>query len=109
MSISTDSKSPEEPKETESDTLYTLHTLFTTGDDLEKVQEGYEKGGLSYKESKDILIRHIDALAQPLREKRFKIAKDVDNVKDILAEGGKKVRGSIQEKMEIVRKNVGIA
>jgi len=109
MSIATDSRSPEEPKDTEGDTLYTLHTLFTTGDDLQKVQEGYEKGGLSYKESKDILVKHISELITPLREKRFEIAKDIDAVKAILEEGGKKVKEIAEQKMELVRKNVGIA
>ncbi len=109
MGIATDSKAPEEPKDTEEDTLYTLHTLFTTGDDLEKVKEGYEKGGLGYRESKDILVAHIDALIAPLREKRFEIAKDTDAVKAMLEEGGKKAKEIAQQKMEIVRKQVGIA
>lgn len=109
MSIPTDSKSPDEPKETEGDTLYTLHTLFTTGDDLEKVKVGYEKGGLSYKESKDILAKHIDVLITPMREKRFQIAKDADSVRAILEEGKKKAKEAITPTMEIARKMVGLA
>ena len=108
MSIATDSKSPEEPKNTEGDTLYTLHTLFTAGDNLDKVEEGYKKGGLSYKESKEILIESIIKLVTPFREKRFEIAKDVSVVEEILKEGGKKARDYAQQKMEAVRKKVGI-
>ena len=108
MSIATDSKSPEEPKNTEGDTLYTLHTLFTTGDGLGKVKEGYKKGGLSYKESKEILIESIIKLVTPFREKRFEIAKDVSAVEEILKEWGKKARDYVQQKIEVVRKKVGI-
>ena len=108
MSVATDSKSPEEPKNTEDDTLYTLHTLFTTGDNLEKVKDGYKKGGLSYKESKEILIESIIKLVTPFREKRFEIAKDVGAVEKILEEGGKKARQYAQHKMEVVRKKVGL-
>tara|TARA_B100001741_G_C16533229_1_gene590545 strand:- start:26 stop:994 length:969 start_codon:yes stop_codon:yes gene_type:complete len=108
MSVATDSKSPEEPKDIEGDTLFTLHTFFTKGDDLEKVKEGYEKGGLSYKESKNILIKHITDLVKPLREKRFEIAKDTDSVRDMLSENGKKVKELISSKMEVVRRNIGL-
>jgi len=109
MSIATDSKTPEETKTTEGDTLYTLHTLFTTGGDLDKVKEGYEKGGLGYKESKEILIKHIIELITPLREKRFELAKDVETVKEILKDGAKRARKYTDQKMEIVRKKVGLS
>lgn len=109
MSIATDSKAPEEPKNTQDDTLYTLHTLITTGDDLERVKEGYEKGGLGYKESKEILIKHIITLVSPLREKRFELAKDIEKVKEILRDGAKRAKESMDEKMEIIRKKVGIS
>jgi len=108
MSIATDSKSPEEPKNIEGDTLYTLHTLFTVGGDLDKIKNGYKNGGLSYKESKEILIKSIIKLVTPFREKRFEIAKDVGAVEKILKEGGKRAREYAQQKMEIVRKKVGI-
>ena len=98
----------DEIKDTEKDTLYTLHTLFTTEDDLKKVQNGYAKGGLSYKESKEILIKHINALILPMRERRFEIAKDPNSVRDILKAGGEKARKRAREKLEIVRKKVGL-
>lgn len=106
MSIPTDSKEVDEPKETEGDTLYTLHSLFTKN--MDKINEGYEKGGLSYKESKDILIESINDMISPLREKRFEIEKDLDMVEDVLHKGGVKVKEEVIRKMEIVRKKVGI-
>lgn len=109
MSIPTDSKTPEETKNTEGDTLYTLHTLITTGDDLQRVKDGYEKGGLSYKESKEILIKHIINLVSPFREKRFELAKDIEKVKEILRNGAEKARKRTDQKIEIVRKKVGIS
>ncbi len=108
MSIATDSLRPEEPKKTEGDTLYILHTLFTQGSDLEKIQDGYKNGGLGYKESKEILITHITNLITPLRERREEISKDVDLVKTILEKGGKKVESITHEKMEVVREKTGL-
>ncbi|MCI5108265.1 MAG: hypothetical protein MRY49_00260, partial [Candidatus Pacebacteria bacterium] len=86
--------------------LYTLHSLFTK--DMGKIEEGYKKGGLSYKESKDILIKSLSETITPFREKRFEIAKDIESVKDILFKGGQKAREEAGTKIEIVRKKVGI-
>jgi len=108
MSIPTDSIAVKDPKpEYKKDTVYLLHELFATGDELEKITDGYKNGGLSYKESKDTLIKNIDAFISPMRDKRAELAKDKDYVRGVLADGAKVARKAVIKKMEEVYKKVG--
>ncbi len=108
MSIPTDSKGVDEPKDISSDTLYAMHKLFATKDELATITEGYLKGGLSYKESKERLIASMDRYIAPLREKRAQVAEDRDYVIDILKEGGKRAKSKAEKKMIAVREAIGV-
>ncbi|MEX2405203.1 MAG: tryptophan--tRNA ligase, partial [Candidatus Paceibacterota bacterium] len=90
MSIVTDSAAVEEEKDPEKDNVFALHKLFTSEGELEKVREGYEKGGLSYGESKKILLGNMKEFITPLRARREEIISDRDYVLGVLEEGGKK-------------------
>jgi tryptophanyl-tRNA synthetase len=109
MSIPTDSKGIDEPKNVEEDKVFALHKLFTEGPEFEHVLDKYTNGGMSYKESKEILIKNISAFIAPLREKREEIAKHPHKVLEILKEGGKKARAIAEKKMEEVREKVGVS
>jgi len=108
MSIVTDSKGVEEPKNPDEDNVFKLHKLFEQGLPLLKLRERYEKGGLSHKESKEMLIKSIDTFIAPLREKRAQLAQDTDYVLDILKEGGKRAKLKAEKKMEQVREVIGV-
>ena len=103
--IPTDSREIDEPKDVENDIVYKLHQLFP-GDDFEKVKNGYEKGGLSYKDSKDILIANIETFIAPLRDKRNAVTNT--EIDAVIAKGKEIVQARAQVKMEAVRKAIGI-
>jgi tryptophanyl-tRNA synthetase len=108
MSIPTDSKGIDEPKNPEEDKVFALHKLFAVGGELAEIREKYEKGGLGYKESKEILITNIEKFIAPLRERRKQIASDTDYVLDVLREGGKRAKQKAEKKMEAVRDTIGV-
>jgi tryptophanyl-tRNA synthetase len=108
MSIPTDSKGIDEPRNPEEDNVFKLHKLFSSPDQLDELRGRYEKGGLSHKESKEILIANIEKFIAPLREKRKQIAGDTDYVLDVLREGGKRAKQRAEKKMEIVRQAIGV-
>ncbi len=107
MSIPTDSKTVEEPKDPEECKVFALHKLFA-GEGLAKIEKRYRAGGMGYKESKNILIESIVSFTKPLREKREELAKDPDHVLSILKEGGNNARARAKEKMKAVRACTGI-
>lgn len=108
MSIQTDSKGIEESRNPDEDNVFKLHKLFASNDELLTLRERYEKGGLSHKESKEMLIKNVDAFIAPLREKRTKLADDTEYVLDVLKEGGKRAKQKAEKKMEVVREAIGV-
>jgi tryptophanyl-tRNA synthetase len=108
MGIVTDSKGVEEAKDPEADNVFALHKLFTYGAQFDELRERYEKGGIGYKESKEILLVNIEKFVAPLREKREALAKDRAYVLDVLREGGKRAKQIADAKMEIVRERIGV-
>lgn len=108
MSIVTDSKSPEEPKDPETDNIFALHKLFTEGPEFEDLRDRYIAGGIGYKESKEVLIKNIKSFIAPLRENRKGLEQDKEKLLAILEEGGRKAREQAEEKMKEVREKVGL-
>ncbi len=108
MSIVTDSKTPDEPKDPEACNIFSLHKLFLNKDELSSLAEKYKKGGMGYKESKDMLLQEILTLVRPMRERREMYAKDLDKVRIILKKGGEKAKDIAEKKMNIIRTNIGV-
>lgn len=107
MSIPTDSKSPEEPKDPEKDIVFQLHKLFA-GDKLDGIREGYEKGGLSYADSKKELAGSIVNFVRPMRERREEIMSEPKTVLRILENGAEKARSRAMLLMHDIREKVGL-
>ncbi len=108
MGIVTDSKTPEEPKDPDTCTLFALHSLFLNQDELAVLRSRYTNGGLGYKESKDMLYGEIISFFGPLREKRKIYENNPELVKDILRKGAEKARMIVEAKMAVVREKVGV-
>ncbi len=108
MSIPTDSKGVAEPKNPDESNLYAIHKLFLDEEGRKNLREKYEKGGMGYKEAKELLIKDMSDFIKPLREKREMLAKDLDTVLDILKVGGARVNTRVEKKMVDVRKKVGV-
>lgn len=107
MSIPTDSKAVEDPKNPEECNVFYFHKLFA-GEKLPEIEKRYREGGLGYKESKEILIESMIDFIKPLREKREELAKNTDYVMNILEKGGNNARARANEKLDAVRKHTGI-
>lgn len=108
MSIVTDSKSPDEPKDPDTCNIFALHKLFLNQTELDELRARYTNGGLGYKESKDKLLTEILAFISPLREKRKQFEQNPQMVKDILQNGAEKARKQVLEKITKIRRAVGV-
>ncbi len=105
--IATDSKGIDEPKDTENNVLFSYHKLFSVKD-LPELKKRYEKGGIGYKESKDILIKNMIEMLSPMREKYLNLMKDKKAIIEILDDGGQRARERAEETIMEVRKKVGV-
>ncbi len=108
MSMVTDSKGADEPKDPEHDTIFAIHKLFTSPAELAKLADQYKQGTISYKESKELLIQKISMFIAPLRERRAELQKDVAAVQKILERGAEQACAVANAKMKEVRKMIGV-
>src|SRR3989344_4733180 len=69
MSINTDSKGVNEPKDPEADLVFAMHRLVSGGI-LDELEKRYRGGEIGYKESKEILIDNMEKFIGPMRERR---------------------------------------
>lgn len=86
--------------------VYAIHALFRDKAYLDALYE--EKKG-KYKDLKEALAKDIQDFIRPMRERREKFAKNRSKVIKMLAKGGKKAFKAAEEKMVVVRKNVGVS
>ncbi|OIO30602.1 tryptophan--tRNA ligase [Candidatus Nomurabacteria bacterium CG1_02_43_90] len=107
MSIPTDSKGVEDPKDPKECKVFAMHELFP-GDELEALRARYLAGGIGYKESKDLLVAKIINFITPMRTRREEIAQNPEAVLKILKEGGEVARAEAQKKVQEVREKVGL-
>ncbi len=83
--------------------VYAIHSLFRSESDLENI---YNDNRGKYGELKKILVRDIESVVAPMREKRANISDD--DVRNILAHGAEQARERAEKKMEEVRKRIGV-
>ncbi len=99
MSIITDSDSGL-PKN-----VYAVHSLFRAQKSLDALYE--EKRG-KYQHLKEALIADLSVFMAPLRAKREALARDKNAMREILKAGGARARARAAQKMELVRRKIGV-
>jgi tryptophanyl-tRNA synthetase len=109
MSIPTDSKGVDEPKNPDENIVYKIHKILLSEEENTKLRAKYENGGMGYKEAKDMLITDLKKFIAPLREKRAKISSDKNAVLEMLKKGGERARARAEEKMKLVREKIGVS
>ena len=109
MSIVTDCKSVEQPKDPDTCTVFNLYKLFLSKDETEALASRYVQGGIGYGEVKKALVEAIWNYFAPHREKKMALEADKEAVKKVLKEGAEKARSIAAETMREVNKRVGVS
>lgn len=108
MRIVTDSKSPEEPKDPQDNTLFTLLSFFSSPERLEEIRQLYVHGGAAYgdlkKELADLILVHFAGA----RERFAALISDRAYIDDVLEQGARKARQMGLPYLTAVRKATGI-
>lgn len=108
MSIETDSTPLEEPKDPDSCNVFALIKLFADEEKKNEIAEKYREGGYGYGHAKKELLGMIEDYFAEARERRKQLADNMDYVREVLAEGGRKARQRAETVMEPIRKITGI-
>ncbi len=97
-----------EPLEYEGCNIYNLASLFLDEEGKKELQARYKSGKEGYGHFKKYLKELIWSEFEEAREKREYYYNNIDEVKDILNDGAKRVQNIANKKMDIVRDAVGI-
>ncbi|MBN2163329.1 MAG: tryptophan--tRNA ligase [Pontiellaceae bacterium] len=108
MSIKTDSRELEDPKDPESCNVFALYKLLATEAEQTDLAERYRAGGLGYGHAKLELLEKINEHFGPMRERRAGLAADMDYVEDVLRKGAEKARSVARETLDKARAAVGL-
>jgi len=108
MRIVTDSKRPEDPKDPDEDNVYAIYKHFASPEDIQRVREGYLKGGLAYSQVKTELYELLEAEFSEAREKYNRYMEDWGYLDQVLLQGAEKARKISIPKMTQVRQAIGV-
>jgi tryptophanyl-tRNA synthetase len=107
--IVTDSKTVEEPKDPDTNTIYQLYRLVASNEELLEMADRMRAGGYGYGDAKKALLERLLEYFGPFRERREKLEKQPDIVEQTLAVGAEKASKTARATMDRVRRAVGLA
>lgn len=108
MSIKTDSKNLGEALDPEGDTVFALHKLVSTPEEIEALDANYRAGNIGYGESKKMLANNLIEFFAPARERYEELQQNPQEVYSVLERGAEIARARAIAKMSEVRKAVGL-
>jgi tryptophanyl-tRNA synthetase len=83
---------------------FNLHRVYCTADEIAYVTKGCRTAGIGCLECKKIMIKHVIADLDPIRERRSQLERRPDEVRDILADGNHRAQSVAAETMAEVRR-----
>lgn len=108
MSMVTDSRGLDEPKDPDTCNVFALIKLLASEKRKAEIRDKYLSGGYGYGHAKKELNEIISTTFEEARDKRQKLEKDPDTVIDMLRAGGAKARKRAESVMEKIREVTGI-
>ncbi|GAB4157454.1 MAG: tryptophan--tRNA ligase [Planctomycetota bacterium] len=108
MSIVTDSKGVDEPKDPDSNTVFLLYKLLASKEEAETMRERFLAGGYGYGHAKKELLGKVLDSFREARDRRKQLEANMDYVEQILREGAEKARAVAGSVLERIRNAVGI-
>ena len=107
MSIKTDSKGLEEPKDPDNDNVFNLYKLLATDAQIEKMRANYEGGNYGYGHAKQALYELILEQFSDIRERYHHFMENKDEIEKALAVGAKKATAVANDVLARVRAKIG--
>lgn len=108
MSIETDAKGIEEPKDPDSCSLYQLLNLFATKERMQEIRKLYVDGGAAYGYLKIELLDLLNDKFGEARKKKEEYLADPAMLRQILGQGAEKAREKAMVTIDLVRDRVGL-
>ena len=108
MSIKTDSKGVDDPKDPETCNIFTLYKLFASAEQQAALAAKYRAGGMGYGEAKQALYDASMEAFAGARERRAALEQSPSTVEDILKDGARRARVVGRTVLDRVRSACGL-
>ena len=92
MRIITDSKTPEEPKDPDTSTIYQLYKHFASESEIAEFAEMFRAGGMGYGTAKTVLFEKINSALADARAEYERLLANKSELDTILARGAEMAR-----------------
>jgi tryptophanyl-tRNA synthetase len=89
--------------------IYTLHTLISSGEEIGEVFSGCKSAGIGCVDCKRILGKNINSLLAPIQTKKQEVLSLGPNYpRELISEGGKKAREVIATTVNEAKEKMGV-
>lgn len=92
MRIITDSKTPDEPKDPDTSTIFQLYQHFATPDEIAAFRSRFTAGGMGYGTAKTILFEQIESVLGARRAEYERLMQNTSELDKILDDGATRAR-----------------
>ncbi len=107
MKIQTNSLGPDEPKDPQTCTLFSIYKAFATPSETNAMEKRYHEG-IAWGTMKVELFEYINEILKEPREKYMELSKNPAEIEDILKKGALKAREFSVPFLDKIRKSIGI-
>jgi tryptophanyl-tRNA synthetase len=107
MSIKTDSKGLEEPKDPNTDTIFALYKLVASDAEIVTMRANYEGGNYGYGHAKQALYELIILKFAEVRERYHHFMENKNEIDAALDKGAQKAKVVANEVLQRVREKIG--
>lgn len=108
MKIKTNSLGPDEPKDPETCTLFSIFKAFASKEETLAMEKRYREG-IAWGTAKQELFEYINAILKEPRSRYDELVKNPSDIEDILQKGAIKARNFSAPFLDNIKKAVGIA
>ena len=88
--------------------IFDFETHFAREEEIAKMKDGFEKGGLGYGDAKKMLLESIIKYFAPYREKYEYYMQNPAEIDKILQKGAEKARKVAKENLKLVKQTIGV-
>ena len=107
MKIKTNSQGPDEPKDHETCTLFSIYKAFAAKDEVEKMKKRYQDG-IAWGTMKQELFEYIDSLLDEPRNTYNKLMESPEEIQAVLEKGSEKARAYASPFLKKIKDTIGI-
>lgn len=107
MKIQTNSLGPDEPKDPETCTIFSIYKAFATPKETQDLEDRY-RAGIAWGTAKQELFEYINEILKDPRERYEELIKNPGDIESILQKGAVKAREFSVPFLDKIRKSIGI-